>query len=564
MSEKASAAFGSQWRSYSWRGPLQALVFVGMLGFFGWNQFAQQQQQTGITLTADMAQSLCPQPTGVDIVEHDKVQWILKDETYRETSAGFLSGAIQVDTTIFDDTSDFTKWLKFHEFLKEKFPLVHKYAKIHKVNTYNLLFEFEGSDEDLKPVVFMAHQDTVPIGDPKTWLRDPFGGDYDGEKVYGRGASDCKNLLTGLMESVELLLQDGKTDFKRTFFLSFGFDEEISGHHGAVFLSNYLVDYLGENSVEYITDEGPYMFNDVDGDYYGYVMTGEKGYLDVFVNLNAPGGHSSNPRDHTSIGMMSTFLHRYEKYLYEPSFVEDTPWKGCLNCMAAHGQGLNDELKQLILKSKDDVKIQAELLDYLTDLPEWKYSIRTSQAIDIIFGGDKANSLPREVSAVINHRVAYGNSLASVKHKVISIGKQTAEEYGIGFSAFGIDIIPENENGLLNVTSQANFETEPVRASPTVGEAWDLFAGSIKSFYEQEVFPEKFEDGKSMILTPSMFPGNTDMRHYLKLSPNLFRSQPGSISMADQTAHDHDEWMSIDSHLEIVAFYYNHISDVCL
>lgn len=508
-------------------------------------------------------QELCPQSEPVAIVEHDKIQYILHDKEYRDLSATLLSEAVQIDTTIFDDTSDFTKWLKFHKYLEDKFPLVHKYAKLHKVNEYGLLFEFKGVNEEKKPVVFLAHQDTVPIGDPKDWVRDPWSGEYDGENVYGRGVSDCKNLLIGLMESVEMLLQDGKTEFDRGFFLSFGFDEEVGGPRGAIHLANYLIDYLGENSVEYITDEGPMMFGESDGTYYGFIMTGEKGYTDLYVKLNTPGGHSSMPKDHTSIGMMSTFLHRYERNLYDPEFVEDTPWKGCLNCMAAHGS-LDKELKDLIENSASSPKIQKELLSYLSELPEWKYTVRTSQAIDIVTGGDKANSLPREVTAVINHRIAYGDSIETIKKKAIEIGKSAAYEFGIGLSVFGVDIIPETPSGLLNITTP-DTAIDPIRASLPTGDAWDFFSGSIRSFYEQEVFPEKFEGtGKSLIVTPSMFPGNTDLRHYLKLSPNLYRSQPGSLPASDMSAHDHDEWMSMDSHLEIVAFYYNHISSVCL
>lgn len=535
---------------------LSAITLLG--GFFVLQNY--NSQDVGFSLRKD---ELCPQPQPVPIVEHEKIQYILHDEEYRNVSASLLSQAVQIDTTIFDNTSDFTKWLKFHQYLEEKFPLVHKHAKLHKVNEYGLLFEFEGTNEEKKPVVFLAHQDTVPIGDPKDWLRNPWSGEYDGNNVYGRGVSDCKNLLVGLMESVEMLLQDGKSDFKRKFFLSLGFDEEVGGPRGAVKLAEYLVDYLGENSVEYITDEGPMMFTESDETYYGFIMTGEKGYTDLFVKVNTPGGHSSMPKDHTSIGMMSTFLHRYERNLYDPEFVEDTPWKGCLNCMAAHGN-LDKELKNLIQNSNSSPKIQKELLSYLSELPEWKYSVRTSQAIDIIAGGDKANSLPREVTATINHRIAYGDSVDIIKEKATEIGKSTAYEFGIGLSVFGIDLIPETESGLLNITI-GDTAMNPIRASLPQGETWDFFGGSIKAFYEQEVFPEKFEStGKSLIVTPAMFPGNTDMRHYLKLSPNLYRSQPGSLAASDMSAHDHDEWMSMDSHLEIVAFYYNHISSVCL
>ncbi len=43
---------------------------------------------------------------------------------------------------------------------------------------------------------------------------------------------------------------------QRTLILSFGFDEEISGHRGAKYLSNHLLSKLGHHSIASIVDEG--------------------------------------------------------------------------------------------------------------------------------------------------------------------------------------------------------------------------------------------------------------------------------------------------------------------
>ncbi|KAF7999535.1 hypothetical protein HF325_006211 [Metschnikowia pulcherrima] len=76
-----------------------------------------------------------------------------------------------------------------------------------------------------------AHYDVVPV-QPETlnqWTFPPFDGAYDGRYVYGRGVSDCKDLLVGLLETVELLLSEDRFAPQRTIVLAFGYDEEAAG-----------------------------------------------------------------------------------------------------------------------------------------------------------------------------------------------------------------------------------------------------------------------------------------------------------------------------------------------
>ena len=47
-----------------------------------------------------------------------------------------------------------------------------------------------GSDGKL-PLCLTGHLDVVPLG-ARSWTRDPFAGETDGDKLYGRGASDMK------------------------------------------------------------------------------------------------------------------------------------------------------------------------------------------------------------------------------------------------------------------------------------------------------------------------------------------------------------------------------------
>lgn len=129
--------------------------------------------------------------------------------------AELLSSAVQVDTTVQDDwgplTANSTKEVKekyktafapFEAYLERAFPAVHETLQKEIVNEHGLLFTWQGSERDLKPLVLMAHQDVVPV-EPTTldqWTHPPFDGFIDKENglVWGRGASDDKGETSGI------------------------------------------------------------------------------------------------------------------------------------------------------------------------------------------------------------------------------------------------------------------------------------------------------------------------------------------------------------------------------
>ena len=60
------------------------------------------------------------------------------------------------------------------------------------------------------PILLLnAHMDTVEVGDPDAWTRDPFGGDISDGHVYGRGSTDMKGGLAAMVYGVGLLARRG-------------------------------------------------------------------------------------------------------------------------------------------------------------------------------------------------------------------------------------------------------------------------------------------------------------------------------------------------------------------
>jgi acetylornithine deacetylase len=58
-------------------------------------------------------------------------------------------------------------------------------------------------------IVLSGHVDTVPIGDPERWTRDP-NGELDGDTLYGRGASDMKAGMVAAVEAFGRIAEGGR------------------------------------------------------------------------------------------------------------------------------------------------------------------------------------------------------------------------------------------------------------------------------------------------------------------------------------------------------------------
>ncbi|WP_435105115.1 M20 family metallopeptidase [Arhodomonas sp. AD133] len=77
-------------------------------------------------------------------------------------------------------------------------------------------------------VLLTGHVDVVPPGDYEQWSRDPYSGFVDGDRVYGRGASDMKSGIAAALEAFETFAR-GPRDFPGRVVLIAVPAEEDSG-----------------------------------------------------------------------------------------------------------------------------------------------------------------------------------------------------------------------------------------------------------------------------------------------------------------------------------------------
>lgn len=74
-------------------------------------------------------------------------------------------------------------------------------------NRLHLIAE-KGCSEDIPPIVFTGHFDTVPLG-AKAWSVDPFEGELIDGKLYGRGSSDMKGGVAAMVIAAIQSFEEG-------------------------------------------------------------------------------------------------------------------------------------------------------------------------------------------------------------------------------------------------------------------------------------------------------------------------------------------------------------------
>lgn len=518
--------------------------------------------------------SLCPIVPKIDpsdvLHNQNTINYILSDKSFHTSVRKKLLNAVKIPTEIFDGMENpqsvkslkelyeldprWKPFEKFHDYLEKTYPLVHKHLQLKKINKFGLVYTWKGKDTSKKPIVLTAHQDVVPVPHETIdqWTFPPFEGGFDGKYLYGRGVSDCKNLLIALMGTIELLLEEDKFKPQRTIILAFGYDEEAAGK-GAEEISDYLVNKYGPDSILQIIDEGDEGYQEIEGVKLILPATGEKGHLNSVIDLFTPGGHLSVPPKHTSIGIMSQLITEIEDKEFSPILTNNNPVLGQLYCLAEHSKILNKSIKGDILKAQIDQNANQRVVEYLSKDAETKYLITTSQAVDIIEGGVKSNALPEHVSVVVNSRIAVEENVNTVVSKLKADISTIADKFNLGLIIDNQEIIEPTEHGYFNYSLIESLEPAPV--SPINGESWNIFGGSLRYLYEDLIFPDSND---TFIVAPFLSTGNTDTKSYWDLTRNIYRYQP-SIATKNSNIHSIDEKLDFEGHFHIIAFYYYYL-----
>jgi len=405
-------------------------------------------------------------------------------------------------------------FLAFHQHLADSFPSVHNFAERTIVNDYSLVYKFEGTQTDLKPVLFMGHMDVVPV-DGETlakWTHEPFAGTISDGQIWGRGALDDKSTVMALMEAMELSLKHGKQP-KRTVYFAFGHDEEIGGSQGAKKIAEYFAE-LGI-SFEFVLDEGGLIldgfFESVDQPI-AIIGIAEKGFVNIRLVAERPGGHSSMPPENTGPGILAQAIVKLEENKF-PATLEYT------NIMFDAIGYFADYKSKFAMANQ---WLTAPLVKQsLLAKPSSAAALRTTTAATMLKGSSKSNILPTRATATVNFRIIPGETAETVLERV----KGIIDDPRITYEVF--------------------MSSNPSSVSSTESLGFQLIEQTIREF-----------NGDALV-APYMVMGGTDSKYFYPLTDSVYRFlmirlDPSTMGIV----HGIDERISVDNYVMGIQYFY--------
>ncbi|CAA7269792.1 unnamed protein product [Cyclocybe aegerita] len=490
-------------------------------------------------------EGVCPQPQPP--AQASNISAFVDAPGFASEAATRLAGAIQIPTVTFDDmgpAGEDERWAPFedlHAYLRTTFPAVHSDLELTVIAGYSLVYTWPGSVENAGPLMLTGHLDVVPVTALDRWTYPPFSGTIDEEWIHGRGAWDCKNSVIGILTAVEHLITIGWKP-RRTIILAFGQDEEISGPRGAANIGKHLEAQYGKHGIALLVDEGGSGLNTVYGSQFALPGVAEKGYINVEIDVDMAGGHSSVPPAHTSIGILSKIVSAIEDAsVFQPHIEITSPIWSYLECVARHGDASQTPswITDAISSSNPDLNEVANRFAE-TSLGN-RYLVQTSKAATIFNAGLKSNALAENAHALFNTRIEIFSSPPEVQESYFGLIQPIAEEYSLLLNG---DRVSEGATiGNITIEWNKSMNPSPIAPSTIASEGWDIFSRAVQATFGEEV-----------ITAPSAMTGNTDTRHYWNLSENIYRWSPNRVGTT-LGIHTVDERIKIVTHVEGIKFY---------
>ena len=439
-----------------------------------------------------------------------------------EEVANHIGLAIQMKTInhVDPDKVDPIPFQGLHNLISMLYPEVEEYLEREVIGNYSLLYTWKGNDSNLDPIALTAHMDVVPAReDPASgWTYPPFSGTVADGYVWGRGAIDCKGVMIGILEAVNFLLKVGFQP-RRTVYLAFGEDEEVSGARGAAQIARTLKDR--GVSLSFLLDEGGAISQGsipgVEAPV-GLVGVAEKGHLSLVLRAETAAGHASAPGQVTSIGALALAI----------ATLENNPFPQDLDFVEFMMSFLADDLpftQKMALANR--WLFGKSVAKRFAASPMTNANTRTTIAPTIIKGGHTENVLPAVAEAIINLRLMPGDTLVDVLKYVNEL---------VGDDV--VTVLPAHDESLYGDHSWDPTEVSDVD-SPQFHILLDLIKATIP--------------GARAV--PYLMNGATDARHYMQICDRVFRFSPFVLSKEEtRSVHGINERLSFENAATMVGF----------
>jgi carboxypeptidase PM20D1 len=431
-----------------------------------------------------------------------------------DSAAEHLSEAIQIKTISFGDTLaiDTAEFTKFKGFMETTYPLMHQKLTRQIFNQFSYVFTWKGKDTTAAPYVLMAHLDVVPVEAvaESKWTYPSFSGKITQDTIWGRGAVDDKGAAIGIMEAVERLLREGFVP-EQTIYLTFGHDEEIAGKRGANVFSKWFKD----NNIKpaFVLDEGGQIdtqrFKSL-GRPVAVIGTGEKGFVNINLTVELPGGHSSMPEKETAIDILNNSILKARVNQMPP--IITPPVQELLNRTGA----AESFLKRAVIANMWLFK--GAVISQMEQNKQTNALVHTTLVPTIVKAGIKDNVIPSIAKATFNSRILPGQT----SDDVVNFVKTAINDDRVTVKKQTISLMePSSTTAILNPTYK-----------------------QLESIVYQ-VVPD-------VLVSPYLMIGATDSRYFRGFSDAVLNFTP----MQDAKGfHGIDERIGISDLNRMIAFY---------
>jgi carboxypeptidase PM20D1 len=428
-----------------------------------------------------------------------------------------LSEAIQFRTvSLVAETDDRAPFQQFQAWMLQRYPAFHAVARREVIGELALLYTWEGSDPAQPPILMLAHQDVVPVPQETLddWNLDPFAGTIRDGAVWGRGATDDKASLVGLLEAAEFLAAQGRRP-TRTIMFAFGHDEEIGGDDGAV----QIAATLAERGVRawFVVDEGMAALerHPLTGGPASMIGISEKGFATMRVRALAQPGHSSMPPPETAVSLLAEAVDRIHAMPIQRS-LEGGPALAMMRALAP-------ELSLTNRMAISNEWLFAPLLQSrLQSSPPAMALMGTTVAPTMMNAGVRPNVMPAEAEAMINFRLHPRDPSEDILRRA---RQAVADMEGVS-------------------VEWAEEPREASAISSTTSSSYALIAA-----LSRQILPDA-------PVAPGLVIAGTDSRHYAEVAENVYRFQPMLVAQEDlEGIHGNNERMTLDNLDRTIRFY---------
>lgn len=434
------------------------------------------------------------------------------DLNRKDEFASKFSKLVKCNTVTYGSEKDNARFIEYENIVKEVFPLISKNLEKIKIDNYNFLYKWSGKDQSRNPILLMGHSDVVPAS-KDGWDRDPFSGDYENGRVYGRGSFDNKSSFFSFMQAVEDLLEENYIP-EVDVYLASTTDEEQAGVGAPL-----IVEYLKRNNIhlDLALDEGGAIIDGVLPTLkapFAVVGILEKGFANIEFTATGAGGHSSTPSRNSPLVRLGRFMNDVEKK--KPLKVKFIPEvQEMFEKMAPY---MSFTYRLLFTNFWLFKPLLSKLLPSVS--PYGGAILGTTCAFTMAKGSDAPNVIPTNAKVIANIRT----------HPIQDINSSLAalNEVGKKHKVTG-RVINGRESTKKIEKNQKNY------------------------IYINEIISKVFPD---VGIAPYVITGRTDAREYEEVCDCSIRFSPSRITNDDlKKMHGLNESMSINSIIEAITFF---------